>query len=172
LFLPFNVTGIRRYQKASAVARLTLPITLAFVDGIADFINHVGVEDGSQTMISIEFFPHKKVLSVPRDATAFYQRGAWLDWHAMIGYGQRADLDGWVRDWAQRLTDKIVELGKEDDGIPEDLKTGGRNGYWFMGDDVGRKQLWGTNYDRLRALKGKYDPNSVFHSWFPITPTD
>ena len=43
-----------------------------------------------------------------------------MDWHAMIGYGQRADLDGWVSTWAQRLRDKIVQLEKEDEGFPEE----------------------------------------------------
>ena len=172
MFLPMNVTGVRRYTKASAVARLTLPIVDAFVEAIAEFINHVGIEYGGQTMAAMEFFPQKKILSVPRDATAFYQRGEWIDWHVMSGYGQRAELDGWVRDWAHRLTERIVELEKADDGVPEDLKTGGRYGYWYTGNEVGRKQLWGTNYDRLRVLKKKYDPDSVFHSWFPITPAD
>ena len=130
------------------------------------------MEDGGQTMISIEFFPPKKIVSVPRDATAFYQRGDWIDWHAMVGYGQRADLDGWVRDWAHRLTGKIVELEKADDGVSEDRKTCGQRGYWYMGNDVDRKQLWGTNYERLRVLKKKYDPDSVFHTWFPIEPAD
>lgn len=123
-------------------------------------------------MISIEFFPQQKILSVPRDATAFYQRGKWIDWHAMIGWGQRSELDGWVAEWAQRLVDKVVELEKADDGVLEELKTGGQNGYWYSGDGIDKKQLFGTNYERLRTLKKKYDPDMVFHRWFPITPAD
>lgn len=123
-------------------------------------------------MISIEYFPNEKALSVPRNATAFYQRGKWIDYHVMIGWGQRTELDGWVAEWAQRLVDKVVELEKVDDGIAEDLKTGGQNGYWYSGDGVDRKQLFGTNYERLRILKKKYDPDMIFHSWFPITPAD
>ena len=122
-------------------------------------------------MIAIEYFPHAKITSIPRDATAFYQRGDWVDWHGMISWGQRAELDGWVADWSQRLVDKIVELEKEDKEIPED-KRGGGNGYWYSGDGVDRKQLFGTNYERLRVLKKKYDPDMVFHKWYPIIPAD
>jgi hypothetical protein len=86
------VSGIRRYQKSSAVARLALPIANAFAEHIADFVNHVSIQDGGGTLISIELFPQEKILSVPRDATPFYQRGTWIDWHAMIGYGQRGRL--------------------------------------------------------------------------------
>jgi Berberine and berberine like len=142
------------------------------VEHIAEFMSHVGLEDGAQTMISIEFLPPGKIMSVPRDATAFYQRGNWIDWHAMIGYGHRAELDSWVRDWAHRLTNKVVQMENDDKSIPDDQKTGGQNGYWYSGAGVDRKQLFGTNYERLRILKKKYDPDMVFHKWFPITPAD
>jgi hypothetical protein len=124
------VCGIRRYQKSSAVARLTLPIANAFVEHIAEFVNHVGIQDGGGTMISIEYFPPEKILSIPRDATAFYQRGTWIDWHAMIGYGQRAELDEWVTEWAQRLVDHIVKLEKEDQDIPDSIKARGTS--WIL----------------------------------------
>jgi Berberine and berberine like len=123
-------------------------------------------------MISIECFPEEKVVSVPRDATAFYQRGRWIDWHGMVGWGQRSDLDSWVSGWCQRLVDRIVQLEKEDDEIPAHQKAGGRYGYWYTGDGVDRKQLFGTNYEKLRVLKKKYDPDMVFHSWYPITPSE
>jgi len=135
-------------------------------------MEHVGIEDGNGTMIAIEFYSNEKIVAVPRDATAFYQRGDWIDWRAMIAYGQRADLDGWVVTWAQRLADKIVALEKADDGIPEENKTGGKNGYWFAGDGVERKQIFGDNYGRLRKLKKKYDPDMVFHKWYPVVPAD
>jgi hypothetical protein len=124
------VCGIRRYQKSSAVARLTLPIANAFVEHIAEFVNHVGIQDGGGTTISIEYFPPEKILSIPRDATAFYQRGTWIDWHAMIGYGQRAELDEWVTEWAQRLVDHIVKLEKEDQDIPDSIKARGTS--WIL----------------------------------------
>jgi FAD/FMN-containing dehydrogenase len=123
-------------------------------------------------MISIESFPTAKITSVPKDATAFYQRGAWIDWHAMVGYGQRVDLDEWVAEWAQRLTNKIVEVEKDDKDIPDEIKLGGKHGYWYAGDGTDRKQIFGTNYDRLRELKKKYDPDMVFHRWFAITPAE
>src|SRR5436305_11735718 len=97
---------------------------------ILEFVKHVGVEDGGSTIVAIELYPDEKIVSVPRDATAFYQRGKWIDWHAMIGWGQRKDLDGWVSDWGQRLVDSIVALENADDGVADELKTGGKYGYW------------------------------------------
>lgn len=149
-----------------------MPIVNAFSESIAEIVKHVGIEDGGGSMVIVEFYPEDKLLSIPRDATAFYQRGNWIDYHAMIGWGQRAELDNWVAEWSQRLVDKVVQLEKADDEIPDNLKTGGQNGYWYSGDGVNRKQLFGMNYERLRALKKKYDPDMVFHSWYPITPAN
>jgi hypothetical protein len=30
--------------------------------------------------------------------------------------------------------------------------------------------LFAGNYPRLQSIKAKYDPNLMFHSWFPIQP--
>ena len=32
------------------------------------------------------------------------------------------------------------------------------------------KLVFGKHYPRLQELKKKYDPDQVFHKWFPITP--
>ena len=153
-------------------ARLTLLSLTPFVEHIAEFVNHVGIQNGGGTMISNEYFPPEKILSIPRDATAFYQRGTWIDCHAMIGSGQRAELDKWVTEWAQRLVDHIVKLEKEDQDIPDSIKPGGLHGYWYTADGMDKKQVFGTNYERLAVLKKKYDPDMVFHSWFPISPEE
>lgn len=33
------------------------------------------------------------------------------------------------------------------------------------------RDVYGGNYERLAALKAKYDPNNIFNKYFPITPS-
>ena len=37
------------------------------------------------------------------------------------------------------------------------------------GVDARARDVFGANYERLSALKAKYDPGVVFRKWFPIT---
>jgi hypothetical protein len=32
------------------------------------------------------------------------------------------------------------------------------------------RDVFGDHYDRLAALKAKYDPGLVFRKWYPIVP--
>jgi FAD/FMN-containing dehydrogenase len=46
-----------------------------------------------------------------------------------------------------------------------------RNQYsnYGLGDERVR-DVFGENYERLQKLKEKYDPEMVFHKWYPIIP--
>jgi Berberine and berberine like len=89
-----------------------------------------------------------------------------------MGYGDRVDLDDWVSKWSKGFIDRIVKAEVQDKDIPSDLKTGGKNGYWYAGDEVDRKQMYGSNYEKLRVLKKKYDPDMMSHKSHPIPPAN
>ena len=41
----------------------------------------------------------------------------------------------------------------------------------YSSGDERVRDVFGEHYDRLAALKAKYDPHMVFRKWFPITPS-
>lgn len=58
-----------------------------------------------------------------------------------------------------RLTDSAI--GPDSDGLPKEGA--------IPGD---RSQIFFSKaYPKLQAIKKKYDPESVFNKWYPITPT-
>ncbi|CAG8651988.1 7947_t:CDS:2 [Acaulospora colombiana] len=44
------------------------------------------------------------------------------------------------------------------------------NGTGYGNSAASAEALFGANYPRLQDIKAKYDPNLMFHSWFPIQP--
>jgi Berberine and berberine like len=127
-------------------------------------VDKVGLEESRATTINIVFFPAGKITSVPRDATAFFNRGNWIEQHVRAAYHSE-HLDGWVKDWAHRWAKGVAEAELE-------TSTETPPGYFWEGDGEEATAVFGGNYARLRALKKKYDAEMIFHSWYPITPAE
>ena len=101
------------------------------------------------------------IARVPNDATAFAHRdrSLFVNVAAMYADGaEQATHDGWV------------------DGIADALGNDGAGGYvGFLGDEdesTIRAAYPGPTWDRLRELKGRYDPDNVFRLNHNITPCD
>ena len=164
--------GVRRYLKSTALHHLTVFILHAVFDAYVEFTNNVG-PDSAHSLILFEYFPLEKVNSVPKDATAYGCRGNLLNVTFVPTWGNQVEFDSHAKEWAYKLFDKCVALEKLDESIPEGEEVVGKKGYFnaSMGDETVHV-VFGDNYRRLRELKKKYDPNSVFRKWFPIVPAE
>jgi FAD/FMN-containing dehydrogenase len=130
------------YWKAEFVETLSPEVIAASVEAYADAVS---------PMTSILFFPiHGAASRVAPDATAYPHRtGYHLGIYALWSDPAQNDANiAWVRStWSAlqpfaRGAVYVNELGEEDAGrVPE---------------------AYGMNYDRLRRIKARYDPDNVF----------
>ena len=98
---------------------------------------------------------------VPNDVTAFAHRdrGLFVNVAAMyVDAGEKDTHDGWVN------------------GVADSLGRNGAGGYvGFLGEEdeaTVRAAYPGATWDRLRALKHRYDPDNLFHLNHNIPPGD
>lgn len=101
------------------------------------------------------------IARVPNDATAFAHRdrGLFVNVAAMYADGvEEATHEAWVT------------------GVADALDTAGAGGYvGFLGDEhesTIRAAYPGRTWDRLRALKGRYDPDNLFRLNHNIPPSE
>jgi hypothetical protein len=164
--------GTRRYLKAAAVRRLTVPILRTVFDGFCEYTESVG-PDSQRSVILCEYFPQGKMNSVPQGATPFNNRGNWLNMHIVPDWGHRTDLDAYSKQWVHSLVEKLVAAEKQDELLEEGEEVMLKQGYWNGSWGEEKSSLvFGRNYEKLRLLKRKYDPNMVFKKWYPITPAE
>ena len=98
---------------------------------------------------------------VPEEATAYANRNALFNLSIDAGWQDPADSDrivSWVRQsWAElrELTDASAYVNFAGFGEENDLLA---------------RSAYGRNFERLRAIKRKYDPENVFHGNINIAP--
>ena len=136
--------GWQRYWKSGFASQLNDQLIDALVEGASNF---------SSPLSAIAIFPlHGAVLRVAPDATAFSMRKAVWDCNAIAQWQDPSESEthiAWVRDlWSK------VE--------PNTLGSAYIN--HIAGDDRPEKvrASFGGNYERLSALKRKYDPENLF----------
>ncbi|KAG9041417.1 hypothetical protein FS837_012282 [Tulasnella sp. UAMH 9824] len=118
-----------------------------------------------------EFYPYKKVATVPIEQTAFAQRHEMITVLCALVWTDES-FTFKARDELLRL--KSVVSGSSSKDAQESL------GYVNYADpfctlnetDEYAKKLFGTNYPRLQEIKKKYDPELVFNKWFAIRPAN
>ncbi|PKC12957.1 hypothetical protein RhiirA5_496531 [Rhizophagus irregularis] len=121
--------------------------------------------EAAQTHIEIDLIDSKKIASIPSDSTAFHPRKQFYN----IAIIQR---------WNTKHYDKIVyNWGKNVQSIFN--KDGDKSLYVNFMDTTTEhvykneeilKNVWAKNYEKLKELKRKYDPNVLFRKGAVIFP--
>ena len=103
---------------------------------------------------------HGAVNRVPRDATAFVERGAAYN-VAIVGVWQdKGDAERCIA-WARGVYDALHPWSTGSVYV----------NYLGVGDEPERvKEAFGANYDRLVGVKQKYDPDNLFRANQNISP--
>jgi len=111
----------------------------------------------------LELYHPAKFASVPTEATAFVGRH---------GLRNLCLVMNWTDD---SLTPNIRQISNDAFSIITNKDTGAYSNVCDVDVSRGKEksaQMFGANYPRLQAIKKKYDPESVFHKWFVITPAE
>lgn len=135
--------GLLNYWKAGFLQALS-------DDAIATIVAHTNraVAPGMMTEI---FQFDGAVNRVAPEATAFSHRGGRFDFTAVAKWSDPADSDAYIT-WARDFYEAI-----------QPFTTGGVYVNYLGGEGADRvRAAYGANYDRLVALKAKYDPTNLF----------
>jgi FAD/FMN-containing dehydrogenase len=143
--------GLRSYWKARFLKHLP-------DEAIERFVEFANTATSPRSLAILEH-THGAVGRVPVEATAFPTRTAPYDL-VVIGAWTEADEDARHVDWTRRFF-AAMEPWAEGTAYVNALDQ----------DDTGRiPEAYGPNYDRLRAVKAKYDPENRFRRNQNILP--
>jgi len=150
-FDPLFPKGLRQYWKGNFVRELT-------DEAIAAHVAHgpnAPTASSSMHLYPIDGACHR----VSSDATAFGHRDANFSMVMLAGWEDPADDDAnvaWVRGYSAAVTPHS--------------EAGGYVNFMSADDDGRVTANYGANYERLLAVKRKYDPDNVFRVNQNITP--
>jgi hypothetical protein len=149
----FAAHGVQRYWKSGLASALTDEIIDTLVTGAQRF-------PSAMSAVAL-FWIHGAVTRVAPEATAFGTRRAQWDISAIAQWIDQADTDSHVR-WARGLWDAV-----------EPLTAGHAYINHIAGDDRPDRirSSYGSNYERLVALKNAYDPQNLFRLNANVKPT-
>ncbi|CAM1504073.1 Fc.00g016640.m01.CDS01 [Cosmosporella sp. VM-42] len=141
-------------------SNFTIPLSLSTAEAIRDqfmaFVDSHPETKGSICML--ECIPNQKSRSVAPDATAFNSRGNYYNVAAGWTW-ENESFDQQVRDFNRQLQKDIRRLGYDDEALKDGV---GQYINYASTDAMTAETAFGSNADRLRALKKQYDPENVF----------
>lgn len=119
-------------------------------DALETFARHAASLEGAYSMAYLE--PLGAAIGrIAPEATAFPHRGAAYGLHVLAGWSE-AEADDAPMRWARSFHDAMAAHA-----------TGGVYVNLLGEDEADRvPAAWGTNYERLRRIKAKYDPENRF----------
>lgn len=136
--------GIQRYWKSGFTKTISDELIDVITDGAASF---------SSPMTSMLFFRiHGAAARVPSSETAFGLRGEQWDFNVISQWTEAAESERHTA-WTRQIW-----------GLVEPLVSGSAYINHIAGDDRPEKirSSYGNNYEKLVALKNKYDPTNFF----------
>jgi FAD/FMN-containing dehydrogenase len=150
-FDPLLAPGARNYWKSSDFNELE-------DDALDVFIEAAHAIPGPECEVFIAQLGGK-MSRVPTEATAYAGRDARYVMNVHGRWRSPSD-DDVVRTWARRVFEQTVPFA-----------TGGGYVNFLTADESSRVELaYGANYERLRALKKRFDPDNVFRMNLNIPP--
>ncbi|KAF6231778.1 hypothetical protein HO173_010080 [Letharia columbiana] len=124
---------------------------------------HQTVPGSRRSIVLFEYLHPEAWCKIPNDATAFANRGRHQN--VMIGpFWDNAEDDQKIRLWATEIAKKAemeLERVKEEAGSPAWMEHIGEYGN-YDGLLTNARRIFGSNFDKLRSLKIRYDPDNVF----------
>ncbi|KAL1741774.1 hypothetical protein HDZ31DRAFT_66609 [Schizophyllum fasciatum] len=162
----FSHHGQGVYQKGVAHKQPDLDSLQYAYDSVVE----LNGKEGPGAVILFEYFPLKKVVAKDGSSSAF-RRDPYPS--ILVNAFWQEDKAEHVARGREIVYDIISAIKK----FNKDLSEVQQQGYGNYDDEAipkagfdKAKLVFGKNYPRLQELKKKYDPDMVFHKWFPITP--
>jgi FAD/FMN-containing dehydrogenase len=136
--------GLHRYWRSAFTENLSDTFLDCAVEAAAKFSSPLSAVLG--------FYMHGEAVRVPSGDTAFAARRPQWDIDVIGQWDNAADLDQHIR-WVRGVWDQMDALVEH------------RSYINHIADDDGAEKVrasYGSNFDRLRQLKTKYDPGNLF----------
>ena len=149
-----NAWGFHYYDKACYVEDLT--------DGVIDVLTEHVPRKSSPMSIALFFRLDNGYSAIGEDATAFSGGRSPRYNLFTIGAGPTPDLMAADRTWVRELMAALQ---------PHTIDGAYINGLDEEGNEDRVRASFGAKYERLAALKAKYDPDNVFHRNANIKPS-
>ncbi|EJD46593.1 FAD-binding domain-containing protein [Auricularia subglabra TFB-10046 SS5] len=159
---PMTTHGDRKLFKATSFAAFDAATFQHLFDEYSGLVEKYPDTRGSAVIM--ELYPADKIVSVPSTATAFPSRMRRCNINFVPRWKDVA-LDKVMYDWATAQVDYM----RKAENVPTRHAVRRYPNYGF-GDERAR-DVFGENYERMARVKAVYDPTSVFHKWYPVTPT-
>ena len=158
----FATFGDRKALLGAQTTRLNITTIREVYDSYIKFTGENPT--ASKTFIAYDLYSEKKFSSVPSNSTAFHARKPYYN-SAIIQRWTNEQDDKIIYDWAKSLQKIFSKDGYDINPLYINFEsTSDRKHYSEV------KRLFGDNFERLKELKRKYDPNVLFRKGVVIWP--